>query len=415
MNTTSRTETLPAHGIGEQLPAAPTFVAEEQQPDWPLHSLFRHNSTAEVVSNPTIMIVDDELVNIKVAEKCLKSQGYRNFLTTMDPTEALGMIDVQQPDILLLDIMMPEVSGLEILKQLRADKRFLDLPVVIVTAATDANTKMAALELGATEFLTKPIEPAELLVRVRNVLVAKSYHEEIKRYAWQLELDAPIQMAESRAAQLEIAFTTARAIEGRAGMKDEHVPCVARVARLVAAKLGLDEVLVDLIEQAAALHDIGKTGVSDAVLRTPQVLSSELRRPGQGFVIPKDPLLQRQCRELRSHTEIGATLLAQSKLPALQVAARIALGHHESWDGQGYPHGLAGEAIPIEARIVAVADCLDILRTGRGSSSETTLQWALQTIEQGSSTCFDPAVVNALTAAKTQVRTIWEEFPGERL
>ncbi|MGQ9574422.1 MAG: response regulator, partial [Thermoguttaceae bacterium] len=211
-----------------------------------------HGSSAdEVISNPRIAIIDDEPINVKVVQKYLKLAGYQQFCTTTNATRAMEMIRAEQPDVVLLDIMMPGVSGLEILAELRQSERFLDLPVIILTAACDRDTKLNALRVGATEFLGKPVDAAELELRLRNVLVTKAHRDRIKNYAWELEREVAIRSAELAQAHREVIQCLAKVGEYRDNETGNHVIRVGRYAAIIAEKLGMDAEFVGRIQQAA--------------------------------------------------------------------------------------------------------------------------------------------------------------------
>jgi putative two-component system response regulator len=324
-----------------------------------------------------------------------------------------------QPDILLLDVMMPGVSGLGILDKVRADERFVDLPIVMVTAATDSETKLKALKLGATDFLTKPVDPAELVTRVRNVLKAKAYQDALKRRAWELELERPMLNTELRGLQEELVFAVARAVESRGRGGDEHAVRVGRYAKLVAAQLELGQAFVDMIEHAAALHDIGKIALSESVFSLCSKFGHSRLEPELGnrenSSARADAIPEELQREYRAHTEIGARVLSSTKSPLLRMAARIALTHHERWDGKGYPLGIAGPRIPIEGRITAVADAFDSLCDGNSSRASHRLDDYFGMLEQHKGTRFDPDIVDAFSSCGQGLSSVQRAESHSRL
>jgi len=382
--------------------AAP--LSEVAAPGLPIEAILQGTLPWEVTTNPKIMIVDDEPVVLKVVQKHLASEGYKNFITTSEPVEAVDIIHGEQPDVLLLDIMMPKVSGLEILEKVRAYKQFVDLPIIILTAASDQETKMKALELGATDFLGKPVDFVELVSRVRNTLVVKAYHDHLKRYAWGLELEVPMQAAELAGSRQEVIHCLARAVEEYHNETGSHVVRVGRCAGLIGAQLGLSERAVTTIEHAAPLHDIGKIGLPHSTpFESYKLALAEfdvLRRGDSCDDGPFDGISDEQLCVVRSHAEIGARILARGASLLLKVAARIALTHHERWDGTGYPLGLAGEEIPIEGRIVSVADAFDVLSGTLVSSPPLPPKERLATMEGGRGSLFDPTVLDAFFRCK---------------
>lgn len=322
------------------------------------HSSAIEDATPISASDAKIAIVDDEPTNIKVVSRLLHLEGYSTFFTTNDAREAVGLAHTHEPDLVILDLMMPHVSGLEILRTLRLDELTRHTPVIILTASTDHDTRIEALRSGANDFLNKPIDPSELAPRVGNLLALKRHQDRLRNYSHELEAAVKRRTAELEASRRDILHCLARAAEYRDDDTGHHVMRVGRYARLVAQGLGKDADYVDCIEQAAQLHDVGKIGVADDILRKPGRLTDaefELMRKHSGF---GKRVLQRLTPQeelaLRHHADIGAKVLGIARSPVLDMAMRIALTHHEWWNGTGYPLGLKGEDIPIEGRITAV-------------------------------------------------------------
>jgi len=348
-----------------------------------------------------IAIIDDEPTNVKVVQKYLQSEGYEDFTTLVDPVPAVDVISSQQPDLVLLDVMMPRVSGLEVLSSIRADERFVDLPVIILPAATDRETRMEALRRGATDFLTKPLDGAELLARVRNALVTKSCQDRLKSYAWNVELGRVIESTSVTETYSEVLHDLAAAAE-RVGEARSHIQRVTRLTRALATELeGWREEGLATLEQAAVLHDVGKLRLADALLPQAALAAGAecafLRQQNRTAQAQFHALSAAQAEALRTHPLLGAELFQASATPLLRMAARIALAHHEHWDGSGYPLGLAGRQIPWEARIVAVADNLDLLL--RTSTTPLSLDAALVMLDTGRGVFFDPEILDALQRA----------------
>jgi len=382
--------------------ASPCEAASETgAPPLAFASLLRTELARGNVKAAKIAIIDDEPTNVKVVQKYLQSEGYRDFTSLVDPVPAVDVISSQQPDLVLLDVMMPGVSGLDVLSSIRADERFVDLPIIILTAATDRETKMEALHRGATDFLTKPLDGAELIARVRNALVTKACQDRLKSYAWNMELGRVIESTSVSATYSELTYELAAAAE-RIPDAQGHVYRVTRLTRALAAELdGWTEESLVTLEQAAALHDLGKLQFPEALLpQTALATGMEC-----ALLREQNPLAQQafaalsaeQAAALRDHPQRGAEMLQTSTTPLLRMAARIALGHHEHWDGSGYPLGLSGNAIPLEARIVALADTLDLLL--RTSADPLSLDAAIALVTPGREVIFDPAVVDALRRA----------------
>jgi putative two-component system response regulator len=368
----------------------------------------------ELLRNAKIMIVDDEPINVKVACKYLKLEGYQNFVTTTNSKEAVDVVNREQPDVMLLDIMMPDVSGLDILAALRADERWMHLPVVILTAANDRETKRQALELGASDFLGKPVDPTELIPRLHNVLVVKRHHDHMEKYSHELEAEVLRRTAELARSRQEVIHCLARAAEFRDDDTGRHVLRVGRYARLIAAELGWEGERLEMFEQAAQLHDIGKIGIPDSILLKPGKLGPEeleimRKHSGYGKRI-MHTLPDHESNVLRSHTELGSRLLQETHSPILALASIVALSHHERWDGTGYPLGLAGEDIPIEGRITAVADVFDALSSKRPYKPPYPLNQCFEILKEGRGTHFDPQAIDAFFRCRQQIVQIQLEY-----
>ncbi|NOZ38830.1 MAG: response regulator [Planctomycetes bacterium] len=385
-------------------PALP--MTEVPLPPVNLQSLPR--STEEVATQQTIMIVDDEPINIKVAQKFLELEGYSEFVTTTNPKEAVALAFENQPGILLLDIMMPEVSGLDILKELRADERTFDLPVIILTATTNQATKHEALQLGATDFLLKPVDATELSTRVRNCLAAKAYHDHLRTYAAELEIEVSLRTRDIEQAHAELLICLARASEYRDDDTGNHVRRVGRYAEIIARHLDLDKKFIQLLTQSAPLHDIGKIGIPDSILHKPGKLDPEemeLMRKHCGFgkrIVTFEASAE-EIGSLRTHADIGAKILQSECSPVLKMASRIALTHHEWWDGTGYPLGLAGEDIPLEGRITAVADVFDALSTKRPYKEAFPYEKCVEIMVSERGTHFEPRLLDAFLSRRSQI------------
>ena len=372
----------------------------------------------ESLRSSKVMIVDDEPINVKLAQKYLSLGGYRNFVSTHDSRQALALIEAEQPDVLLLDIMMPHVSGLDILGTLRGNPLWTHLPIVILTASNDHDTKRRALELGASDFLNKPVDPSELLPRIHNVLMVKKHHDHIQRYSHELESEVLRRTAELARSRQEVIHCLARAAEFRDDDTGKHVMRVGRYARLIAEQLGWPADAAAMLEQAAQLHDIGKIGIPDAILLKPGKLTREefeimQKHSGYGRQITHG-LPENENNILCGHTELGSRLLASTESPILALAAVISMSHHERWDGSGYPLRLAGEKIPLEGRITAVADVFDALSTRRPYKHAFPLEECFQILEDGRNTHFDPRVLDAFFArGEDVIRTHAELADGD--
>lgn len=359
------------------------------------------------ITHSCILIVDDESLNIEVARQHLEFAGYRNLISTDHAGQALPLIGIHRPDVVLLDIHMPEINGLEILAALRSDKELARTPVIILTGSSDPETKLTALKAGATDLLQKPVHNGELLARLGNVLRVKAYQDQLHRHSEELEVAVRKRTAELEASRLDVIHCLARAAEFRDDDTGQHIVRVGRYARIIAEELGFSQKDLDIIEPAAQLHDVGKIGVADAVLLKPGKLTPEefemmQKHCGFGKKIAQQ-VSDRDAIALRHHSDIGSRILDAGSSPILEMARRIALTHHERWDGNGYPLGLAGSDIPIEGRITSVADVFDALSSKRPYKPPFPLEKCFGILEEGRGTQFDPVILDAFFARRADI------------
>jgi putative two-component system response regulator len=354
-----------------------------------------------------IMIVDDEETNILTVQAFLQQNGYHEFLSTTDSRDAIRLIRKENPDLVLLDINMPHVSGLDIMRSLGAEASTRHLPVIVLTAASDPDVKKKALELGASDFLTKPVDPHYLIPRVRNSLLIKSHMDEIAGENARLDAMVRRRTEDLSQSRQQLILSLAKAAEHRDDDTGNHVLRVGRYAGVIARALNWPEQRVQMLELAAQLHDVGKIGIPDAILFKPGKLDPqewELMRKHCSF--GKDiiePISEQDLCKLRTHTRLGADMLHVRSSPMMMMAARIAQTHHERWDGTGYPIGLAGEDIPIEGRITAVADVFDALSSERSYKKAFPRQKCFEIIAEGKGSHFDPTVVDAFFSRSAEI------------
>ena len=307
-----------------------------------------------------------------------------------EPDAALAWCNENRPDLLLLDYRMPGMDGLELAKAFRKPLRNRDVPIVLVTVVGDEPVRQAALDAGVIDFLVKPIRPRELRARCRNLLQLRQQSESVKQRALSLEQRLLASMHEVEERERETLSRLARAIEFRDAGTSAYLERMAHVAGLVAEAIGLPEEQARTIELAAPLHDIGKIAIPDSVLM----------KPG--------PLDDTERKRMQTHPQIGYQLLQDSQNRFIQIGAKIALHHHERYDGSGYPMGLAGEDIPIEARVVTVADVFDALISRRPYKEAWSIESALEYIEGQSGLSWyrrHPAVTNCLLPSGVSMLT----------
>jgi putative two-component system response regulator len=331
-------------------------------------------------SSARILIMDDQELNIDVLGRILERADYRSVRAITDPMQFMNTFFEYGPDLILLDLHMPVRDGFAILQDLAPYLHSGFLPVLILTGDASAASKRSALSLGAKDFLAKPFDPAEVLLRIQNLLETRSLYLSLQ--GTNVELEARV-LERTRAldkSQSEVLERLAGAAEFRDGATSRHTERVGEISGRIASVLGFDSDYAEMIRFAARLHDIGKIGIPDSILLKQGKLSAE------------------EFKVMASHTVIGARILAGGSSEVVTLAERIALSHHEKWDGSGYPHRLEGENIPIEARIVSVADVLDALSYPRPYRDAWRRDAVLAFIENGIGGHFDPQVVAALFA-----------------
>ena len=331
------------------------------------------------MSSARILVVDDDEINIRLLTRILGRAGYTNIETTTDGASVVGLVGKFDPDLVLLDLNMPAPDGFEILRQLgprmEAPGR---LPVLVLTGDGATERRRAALSLGACDFVAKPYDSAEAVLRIRNILETRFLQRELENHNALLETRVQERTRELRRSELEILERLSRTCEIRDDETGRHTLRVGQLSGLIASALGLGAVVISRIRRAAPLHDLGKIGIPDSILLKPGRLTPE------------------ETAVMRTHTTIGATILSGGGSEFLRVAERIACSHHEAWDGSGYPHGTAGADIPIEARIVAVADCVDALSHNRPYRMASTRAAIFDELKRSSGAHFDPVIIEAL-------------------
>ena len=332
----------------------------------------------------TVLVVDDTPMNIDILREAL-APAYRVKVATSGVRALEIAAQPDRPDLILLDIMMPGMDGYEVLTRLKDDPFTRNIPVLFVTAKDDPEDELRGFALGCADFITKPISAPRVQARVHTHL---ALHDQSRA----LEAQVQARTLELEATRLEIIQRLGRAAEFRDNETGMHVIRMSQVSKLIALELGLPEAEAELLRQAAPMHDIGKIGIPDRVLLKPGKLDAE------------------EWAIMRRHPEIGAGIIGAHPAPLLKLAAQVAFTHHERWDGTGYPRGLAGEAVPRAARIVAVADVFDALTSVRPYKEAWALATAVAHIQAGSGLHFEPRVVEAFQACLPQIEAVRAEF-----
>ena len=364
-----------------------------------------------------ILIVDDDQRMLDALQRALHRQSTDWDMTFVrHPEEAWEALLNVAYDAVVTDVRMPGMSGIELLERIRHTEKTKDVPVVILTGLNDHDLKEKALLCGAVDLLNKPVDSGQLVARLKSVLQMKEYEDELRTTNDALSDTVEQQSVDLAQTRMSVICRLGMAAEFRDEDTGNHVIRVGCYSRAIAAAMGMPRPFLEMLLLAAPLHDIGKIGIPDSVLLKPGPLTDE------EWVI-----MQRHC-------EIGACILSeeskvmvptfdwysvepsamkatlQNRDPVLDMAATIAMSHHEKWDGGGYPRGRAGEDIPLEARIVAVADVFDALTSNRPYRIARPEEEALTIMDSAAGAHFDPRVYAAFTQSLPEIRAIRERF-----
>ena len=342
-----------------------------------------------------ILIVDDEPVNVKLLYKMLERKGYVNVQYTTDSRDVESLCSQTEFDAFLLDIRMPHLDGFDIMEMLT--RRFVDdyMPVLVLTAQTDRDTRLKALESGAKDFLTKPFDQLEALTRIHNLLEVRLMHIQVRQQNKTLERKVKQRTKELYETRQEVIQRLGLAAEYRDNETGNHIIRMSRYSQLLAMEYGLSEELAETIVNAAPMHDVGKIGIPDRVLLKPGKLDAD------------------EWNIMQTHVEIGAEILSGHPSDLMESARLIALHHHEKWDGSGYPAGLVGDEISIEGRICAIADVFDALLSERPYKKPWSVEQALELIESEAGKHFDPDITPLMRKILPEVKKIREQFSDE--
>lgn len=323
----------------------------------------------------SLLLVDDEATNLQLLRHTLQHE-YR-LIFAKDGKTALKLAQQEQPDLILLDIMMPDMSGYDVCEQLKNIQALRHVPIIFVTALSDSGDEEKGFALGAVDYITKPFNPAIVKARVRTHL-------------------SLVQAEEVLETRLQIVQCLGKAAEYRDNETGMHILRISHFARTIAKAIGFSDEQADELLHAAPMHDVGKIGIPDAILLKSGKLTAE------------------EWEVMRQHPAIGARIIGEHKSSLLQLAATIALCHHEKWDGSGYPNGLAGEDIPLEARIVSLVDVFDALTSVRPYKKAWPIEEALEFIRDQSGSHFDPMLVDVFMDCLPEILRIrdrWADKP----
>lgn len=342
-----------------------------------------------------IVIVDDNLVNVNLTEALVDQIEGCSSQSFTDPRAALQWCVAHDFDLLIVDYMMPDLNGIDLASALRAAPGRHEVPILMVTASHEREVLYRALESGITDFLTKPIDIVEFGARVRNMLAIRNSHVALAHRAVELAEEVRKATAEILEREKDTIVRLSKAAEFRDPETGAHIVRMAHYSRLIAEVVADDPAFATAVFEAAPMHDVGKLGTPDHILLKPGKLTPE------------------EFEIMKRHAEIGWTILKDGASPILRLAAEIAHTHHEKFDGSGYPRGLAGEAIPLSGRIVAVADVYDALTSARPYKPAWEVARAVEFMRANRGSHFDPACVDALFSHFEEVLEIAQRFQDE--
>ncbi|WP_320008652.1 two-component system response regulator [Maridesulfovibrio sp.] len=332
----------------------------------------------------TVLIVDDVPQNLDLLYEVLKDR-YR-VKAAMNGTKAVEILfSSEPPDIVLLDVMMPEMDGYEVCRRIKADLRSMKIPVIFVTAMGEEQDETYGFELGAVDYITKPINPAIVLARVKTQLALYNQSQHLEELVQE---------------RTKVIYATRQDIVRSLGIaaryKDNetgaHIKRMSIFCQIIAKNIGMKDSEGNILLNAAPMHDIGKIGIPDSILTKPGKLDKA------------------EWEIMKTHTTIGGAILGEHDYDLMKVANRVVLNHHERWDGSGYPAGLRGEEIPIEGRISAIADVFDALTSKRPYKEAWPVDKACDYIWNGRGSHFDPRLVDAFKASLDKILIIKEQY-----
>ncbi|ABE56996.1 response regulator receiver modulated metal dependent phosphohydrolase [Shewanella denitrificans OS217] len=326
----------------------------------------------ELNLQPHLLLVDDEATNLRVLKQVLQDDYRLTFAKS--GAEALRLVQVDKPDLILLDVMMPDMTGFETCEWLKAEADSKAIPIIFVTALKDAMDEAKGLELGAVDYITKPISPAVVKIRVKTHL-------------------SLVQADELKRTRLEVIQRLGRASEYKDNETGLHVMRMSHYSQVLALAYGFSESLAEELLHAAPMHDLGKIGIPDEIMLKPGKLTAA------------------EFEIMKTHPLIGAEIIGECDSSLLSLAKEVALNHHEKWDGTGYPHGLKGEQIPIAARIVALADVFDALTTKRPYKEAWPLDKTLEYLKEQSGHHFEPKLVSLFIQELDKILVIMARWP----
>lgn len=346
----------------------------------------------EQIYSVRILIIDDQKLHALFLQKELEKQGYRNVKTENDPLKVIATFTDFDPDLIVLDLQMPQLDGFQVLERLSNFRNDNYIPVLAISPDADADIRLRALEAGATDILIHPYEISEVIIRIRNMIEMRILHLQLQNQNKILEFKVQERTKELRESQLDIIQRLAQAAEFRDTDTGVHIIRMSQYCAKLAEALGMSDAECDLMLNASPLHDIGKIGISDSILKKPGKLTPE------------------EYDIMKTHTTIGAKLLAGSTSPVMKLAQTIALTHHEKWDGSGYPYQLKGDQIPFVGQICALGDVFDALTSVRPYKKAWSNEEAIAEMIKGRDSHFNPALIDRFIAVLPEIEGIQKKY-----
>ncbi len=342
-----------------------------------------------------IYVVDDELANLKLIHRVLNRIPELELYMFQDPTAVAPHYEKIKPDLILLDLNMPKMSGYDVMEKLNELEDPIKPPIVILTAQSSSDYLLKALHMGARDYLTKPFDRNELIMRVRNLLDAHLAHRMVYDQKNVLEDMVAARTEELRKTQLQVVQRLGMAAEYRDEETGDHILRMSHMCRILAEGVGWNKQQAEMLLHASPMHDIGKIGIPDRVLLKPGKLTPD------------------EWKIMQTHTTIGKKLLDQDTSPLMKMACEVAYAHHEKWDGSGYPQQIGGEEIPISGRIAALADVFDALTSERPYKKAWSLEDSLNLIKENRGKHFDPNLVDLFMEKLPEIIEVKNRFSSD--
>ncbi len=346
----------------------------------------------EQIFNSRILIIDDQKLHSFFLKEILEHEGYKNIECLLDSTKTILTCKEFKPDLIILDILMPQLDGFQVMQQLNGFRVEHYLPILAISADKSSSIRLRALQSGATDFLNKPFESVEIISKIRNMVELRILHNQIASQNKLLEFKVNERTKELRFTQYDIIRRLAQAAEFRDGDTGIHILRMSQYAKKLGQALGLSAEECDLLHHASPLHDVGKIGIPDNILLKPGKLTI------QEFEI------------MKTHTTIGAKILAGSDSPVMKIAEVIALTHHERWDGKGYPYGIKMDEIPFMGQICSVCDVFDALTSVRPYKKAWSVKQAIDEIRRMRNLNFNPLIVDKFFDILPEIESIQKKY-----